>query len=113
MNIEKLIRDFGKNIAKAALNKKESSEQTILDCIGSSDIIKIILNRLVNDGEYNKAENMLFEVIEKDKSQELYNVAVDFYNLLLEKNDEELERGGFSRKEVYQGLKDIKRKYPI
>lgn len=111
MNIEKLINEFAKNLSKTVLNKEEeSNEQINLNDIGFDDILQIILKRLTNDGEYNKAENILFEELGKNHSQEIYQVAVNFYNLLLEKSDEELEKGNFSRKEVYQGLEDIKKK---
>lgn len=112
MNIEKLISDLAKNIAKTVLNKKEQSSEDInLDDIGSGDILQIILKRLVNDGEYNKAEDMLFKEINKNNSEEIYQIAVNFYNVLLEKSDEELEKANFTRKEIYQGLQDIKNIY--
>lgn len=112
MNIEKLINELAKNITKTVLNKEdESSEQINLNDIGSGDILQIILKRLVNDGEYNKAENTLFEAMNKNNSQETYQVAVNFYNLLLEKSDEELEKGNFTREEAYQGLEDIRKMY--
>jgi hypothetical protein len=112
MNIEKLINELAKGFAKTVLNKEEESiEQINLNDIGSGDILQIILKRLVNDGEYNKAENMLFKTINKNSSQEIYQIAVNFYNLLLEKSDEELEKGNFTREEIYQGLQDIKKIY--
>jgi hypothetical protein len=92
----------------------ENEEDINLEDIGSSDILKIMLKRLVNDGEYNKAENMLYEEIDKyegidkDKSQVIYEIGINFYNTLLKKSDEELEKGDFSRKEIHQGLQDIK-----
>jgi hypothetical protein len=112
MNIEKLINELAKGFAKTVLNKEEESiEQINLNDISSGDILQIILKRLVNDGEYNKAENMLFKTINKNSSQEIYQIAVNFYNLLLEKSDEELEKGNFTREEIYQGLQDIKKIY--
>jgi len=110
MNIEKLINDLAKNMAETILNKEEESSTKInLNDIGSGDILQIILKRLVNNGEYNKAENILFEVLNKNNSLEIYQIAVGFYNLLLEKSDEELGKGNFTREEVYQGLEDIKK----
>lgn len=114
MNIEKLINELARNITKTALNKEEeSSEQINLNDIGSGDILQIILKRLANDGEYNKAENILFEAIRKNNTREIYQVAINFYSLLLEKSDEELVKGNFSREEVYQGLEDIKIIYEV
>ena len=96
--------------AKILLNKEEKSSVKIeLDQMSRTDIIPILLKRLVYEGEYNKAENIIFDELNKNNSHEMYLVAVDFYNLLLEKSDEELANGNFSRNEIYQGLQDIKK----
>jgi hypothetical protein len=113
MNIERLITELAKNITKTVINKEESNEQINLNDIGSGDTLQIILKRLVNDGEYNKAEDILFETINKNNSQETYQVAINFYKLLFEKSDEDLAKGNFSREEVYQGLEDIKNIYQV
>ena len=110
MVIEEIIKGIAKMAAKILLNKEEKSSLKIeLDQISSTDIIPILLKRLVYEGEYNKAENILFDELNKNNSYEMYLIAVDFYNLLLEKSDEELEKGKFSREEIYQGLEDIKK----
>ena len=79
-----------------------------LEDTGSSEILRIILKSLMGKNEYNKAEDILFEEIEKNKSEANYKVAIDFYEELLEKNDEELLENNFSKEEVLQGLKDLK-----
>ena len=33
---------------------------------------------------------------------------IEFYTLLMSKNDEELERLNFAREEIYEGIEDIK-----
>lgn len=111
MDIEKLFTEFAKNMAKTVLNKKEESTQINLDNIGSTDILEIILQRYIHEGDYNKAENMLFEEINKNQSEKLYKIAVDFYNLLLEKSEAELKKGNFTRDEIYQGLQDLNKIY--
>jgi len=96
--------------AKILLNKEEKSSVKIeLDQMSRTDIIPILLKRLVYEGEYNKAENIIFDELNKNNSHEMYLVAVDFYNLLLEKSDEELANDNFSREEIYQGLEDVKK----
>jgi hypothetical protein len=112
MNIERLINELAKGVAKTVLKKEEESGDKInLKDMGSGDILQIILKCLVKDRAYNKAENFLFKEIIKNKSEENYQIALSFYNLLLEKNDKELEEGNFSREEIYQGLQDIKIMY--
>ena len=83
------------------------NEDINLDTASSSDFIAIILKGLILKKEYNKAENILFEEIEKNKSDQMYKIALDFYETLLEKSNEELLAGNFSKDEIFQGLKDI------
>ena len=108
MNIEKLINELGRNIAKTVLHKKDDSNEIITLSDDDSEIfLGIILKGLVYRKEYNKAENILFEQIKKNKSQQNYKIALDFYQLLLKKSDKELEEGTFSKEEIFQGLNDI------
>jgi len=37
----------------------------------------------------------------------MYKIALDFYETLSEKSNEELLSGNFSKDEIFQGLKDI------
>ncbi|MGG7057887.1 DUF6483 family protein [Clostridium nigeriense] len=108
MNIEKLINELARNFGKALVKKEDDNMQVMnLEDTGSSEILRIILKSLIVKKEYNKAENFLFEEIEKDKSEANYKVAVDFYEELLTKSDEDLIENNFSREEVLQGLRDL------
>ncbi|AAO35994.1 hypothetical protein CTC_01436 [Clostridium tetani E88] len=110
MNIEKLIEELGKSIGKTILNKKEESSKKInIDQMDSTDIFKIIFNKLFREGNYNKAEDLLFDELEKNNSSEVYEIAIEFYNSLLKKTDEELNKRNFSREEIYKGLEDIQK----
>lgn len=110
MDIERLIKGISRMGAKILLNKEEKSSIKIeLSEMSSTDIMPTLLKRLVYEGKYNEAEDILFKELDKNGSYEMYLVAVDFYNLLLEKSDEELAKGNFSREEIYQGLEDIKK----
>lgn len=77
--------------------------------MSSTDIFKIIFNKSFHEGNYNKAEDLIFNELVKNTSPEVYEVAIEFYNSLLEKSDEQLNRSNFQRKEIYQGLKDIQK----
>ena len=108
MNIEKLINELSRNFGKALMKKEEDNMQvTNLENNGSSEILRIIIKSLLVKKEYNRAENILFEEIEKDKSEGNYKVAIDFYEELLTKSDEDLRENNFSKLEVLQGLKDL------
>lgn len=110
MDIEKIIRDMAKIGAKVLFNKEASSIDNIdITKFSAEDMIAIILKRLVYEGDYNRAENILFEELSKNNSPKMLQVANNFYNLLLEKSDEELSNNNFSREEIYQGLEDVKK----
>lgn len=110
MNLEELFKSLGKMGAKILFNKEEKSGETInINQINSTSILPILLKRLVYEGEYNKAENILFNELKKNNSEEMQVIAEDFYNLLLGKSNEELKKNNFSREEIYQGLEDIKK----
>ena len=54
-------------------------------------------------GQYNKAEDVLFHLLE-DGFLELKSKGREFYNRLLQKADKELESGGLSRQEIRESL---------
>ena len=108
INIEELINELAKNTGKSLLQKEEDNNEIInLDEADSSDYIRILLKSLVLKHEYNKAENILFEEIKKNKSEKIYKIALDIYDLLMDQSDDKLKNGNFSREEIFQGLKDV------
>lgn len=110
MDLEKLIQELGKSIGKIICNnKEESSEKINIDQMSSTDIFKIIFIKTVHERNYNKAEDMIFDELGKNNSKEIYEMAIKFYNSLLQKSDEHLTQSKFSREEIYKGLKDIKK----
>ncbi len=75
------------------------------DSLTSTDKTYLELCALVKDGEIGQAEDLLFDNMEySDKYIEL---ASDFYRRLNRMSDDELEAGGFSRDEVYDGYVEI------
>ncbi len=56
-------------------------------------------------GEFAKAEDILFEMIEQDSS--FSKQGERFYEQLLKRTDAELERGNLPRSEVIQGLEQL------
>ena len=76
--------------------------------IGSAEILRIIMKSLVMKKEYNKAEDILFEEMKKNKTEAIYKVGLDFYEELLNKSDEDLKEHNFSKEEILQGLRDLR-----
>ena len=108
INIEELINELAKNTGKSLLQKEEDNNEIInLDEADSSDYIRILLKSLVLKHEYNNAENILFEEIKKNKSEKIYKIALNFYDLLMDQSDDKLKNGNFLREEIFQGLKDV------
>ncbi|OOO62081.1 DUF6483 family protein [Clostridium tepidum] len=105
MGIKKSLDDLGKLFGKTVLKDEKEIDNAK---INSTDLFKIILNKLFYEGNYDKAEDLIFEELEKNNSPEVYEIAVKFYTTLLKKSDEELNEGNFSREEIFQGLNDIK-----
>jgi len=110
MNIEKLIEELGRAIGKLIFNKKETSSENInIKEMSSTDIFKILYNKLFHMGNYNKAEDMIFYELQKNNSPEVYKVAIEFYDSLFKKSDEDLNKNNFSRDEIHQGLNDLQK----
>ena len=110
MDIEKIIKDIRRVGAKVLLNKTEKKRESVeFGKVNSIEILRGVLKRLVEEKNYSKAEDILFNELGNKTSEELYNIAVEFYNLLLEKSDDDLKGGNFSKEEAQQGLEDIKR----
>ena len=109
MNIEKLINELSRNFGKALFKEEGENMQVVnLEDTGSSEILRIIIKSLLVKKEYNKAENILFEEFEKNKSEAIYKIGLDFYQELLDKSNEDLIKNNFSKQEVLQGLVDLK-----
>jgi hypothetical protein len=81
-------------------------EEIDWEAVSSQDILPILVKRLVLEGKYNEAENIIFDELNRNPSTEIYDIAKNFYNILLSKSDEELEKADFSREEIYMGLED-------
>ena len=110
MDIEKLIRELGKSIGKIICNRKEASSQEVdIEKMTSTDIFKLIFIKTVYKGNYNKAEDLIFDELEKSNSSKVYEIGIEFYNSLLQKSNEHLIKSNFSREEIYQGLRDIQK----
>lgn len=95
-------------VFKELLGKKYSSLNDFkLVYTPMEEIILISVKRLFFQGKLGEAEDLLFSSIEKNKTKNSIFIAGEFYTLLMELSDEELEEKNFSREEVMSGIKDI------
>lgn len=108
--ILRIAESIGKLSAKIFFNKEQKEFENInMQSVTEKDILPILLKRLVLQGKYNEAENILFEKLHKNPSKGLVNIGKDFYAMLLSKSDDELIKANFSREEIFQGLEDMKK----
>jgi hypothetical protein len=61
-------------------------------------------------GEFSKAEDRLFELVEHGFEKAL-QIGVAFYGRLQAKTDQELERGNLPRNEVVEGVRELKARF--
>ena len=61
-------------------------------------------------GQYSKAEDVLFELMDSD-TEGIKDKALKFYERLQLKSDEELEKGNFSLEEVEESIEEINSRY--
>lgn len=89
-------------------SKKVLSGDDLLD-VKILDYLPGVLKKYLREGKYSEGEDFIFEQLKNNKSEELYELAVDYYKELLKKSDYDLEDHNFPRNEVIQGLEDIKK----
>lgn len=70
------------------------------------------LDKLVDKGKINQAEDKLFEAMSPGDLETL-RVALAFYDRLNQLDDQTLDDAGFDREEIREGLDDITHKYGI
>lgn len=108
--ILRIIESIGEFAGKVLFNKQSKKFENIdVQSMTTQDVLPILLKKLVLQGKYNEAENLLFEELEKNPSNDLIKIGKDFYNILLLKSDEDLTKANFSREEIFQGLNDMKK----
>jgi len=105
--IKRQIKILADAIAMIIFRKAEISYE-IQDEANHSETDKLFirLNKMLDDGNFNEAEDLLFEAINPNDTDYLL-LAVDFYQRLNDKSDDELELCGFSRSEIEDGLNEI------
>ena len=95
---------FGKAEVAYEIQDEENHTET--------DMLFLRLNKMLDRGDINGAEDMLFDELNPNDTNYLL-LAVDFYRRLNDKSDVELENCGFSREEVVAGLSEVVNKYGI
>lgn len=106
-----MIEDFGQLLQNLFKEKAEHHEEVSTvnhdASLGEAGILGIMLKRMCLAGQINQAENMLFDAVEENPTEDYFYVALDFYKELSNMSDSELEKNDFSREEIKNGMQDI------
>ena len=89
--------------------KQKQDKFLDFESLSGDDMIYIVLKKLVAEGKFNEGENFLFEEAKKNITPRVFNIGTWFYEILNEKEDEELLKANFTREEIEDGLKDFKK----
>lgn len=111
--IMRMIEDMSAFLANVVFHKNAAAIE-IFDEQGNvleSGLLQLQLHALIGEGRLNDAENLLFEKIAARPDPAYLPVARDFYAQLDNLSDFALERAGFSRDEIREGLEEIERLY--
>ena len=103
-------------LAKLIFGKESPEYKLKYDLPGSAsdeELLYLRLVKMIDDGEINEAENLLFENIEREPRAEYLEIAIDFYDRLGRLDNKALDDADFSRAEVLEGLENVKKLYGI
>lgn len=114
--ILKQIEMSTKFLAKLIFGKESPEYKLQYDEIENAqpiDLLCLTLRRMIDEGEINEAENLLYENIEHEARAEYLEIAIDFYDRLSKLSADRLDECDFSRAEIFEGLENVKKIYGI
>lgn len=97
---------FGKEKIKSLASKIEDN---MAETSMEDEILERLLGEYLKKGEICKAEDLLFESIKENNTPRKIITGLKFYNDLNEFSEEFLEERNFSKDEIVEGLKELKK----
>lgn len=79
--------------------------------LSEDELLEFMTKKYISEGKINEAENILFEVIEFRKTRKNLETALFFYKELSKWDEAKLLKCNFSKLEIEQGLKDVRKLY--
>ena len=105
--ILRMIKDLTKSIAHLILGKSEIEYELPKESEYSRvDTLYVKLIELVNMGQINEAEDLLFDEINPSDMRQ-FEMAMSFYLYLNDFGDDYLEKNNYSRDEITEGIRSI------
>lgn len=101
--IMRLIHESVRTLLKLLFNIDEVKEEEIEFESMELETIYRKLKLLAVNGNINEAENQLSELLDGE-NQEIFKMAILFYDYINTFEDEKLERAGYSREEIDEGI---------
>lgn len=99
---------FGKDKVKSILemDEEEDSATEMED-----DILERMVKKHLADKNFNEAENLIFNALEKQKTARRFELALNFFNEINEFSDEVLSKYNYSHEEITEGINTLKNLY--
>ena len=111
--ILRMIKDLTKSIAHLILGKSEIEYELPKESEYSRvDTLYLKLIELVNMGQINEAEDLLFDEINPSDMRQ-FEMAMSFYLYLNDFGDDYLEKNNYSRDEITEGIRSICKEYGV
>ena len=111
--ILRMIKDLTKSIAHLILGKSEIEYELPEESEYSRvDTLYVKLIELVNIGQINEAEDLLFDEINPSDMRQ-FEMAMSFYLYLNDFGDDYLEKNNYSRDEITEGIRSICKEYGV
>ena len=111
--ILRMIKDLTKSIAHLILGKSEIEYELPEESEYSRvDTLYVKLIELVNMGQINEAEDLLFDEINPSDMRQ-FEMAMSFYLYLNDFGDDYLEKNNYSRDEIKEGIRSICKEYGV
>lgn len=101
---------FGKDKVKTILDvDDEEDSATELE----DDILERMTKKLAADKNFNKAERLIFDGLDKQKTVRRFELALNFFNEAHEFSDEVLEKYDYSHDKIEKGIEKLKVLYNV
>ncbi len=110
--IMRLIHEMVRGLLKTLFNI--DTDALTSEMVEDSQYKKIYenLTMMIDDGEINEAENILYSVSDENDKESL-KIVLMFYSYLNDKSDEFLTEHNFSREEIVQDIQALLDKYGL
>lgn len=101
---------FGKDKVKTILDVDEDEDSaTELE----DDILERMAKKLIVDKNFNKAERLIFDGLDKQKTARRFELALNFFNEAHEFSDETLAKYDYSHDKIEKGIERLKVLYNV